>query len=366
MISTWIPVALALLLAVPASSAQESDHARHLRIQHLSAEAMSAADRAALDSHQRELVETGRIYGYNLEAGNWSYEQALCAPMPQTIMLHYFQDLPSGAESIFTALVPRAKGRVRIVPVLYRNATTFLPAPKNPHNYALFNALVPSDIARRGAGGGSNLLELSACYAELTGVPTHLAALPDADIGIAGAPAATVYVDLQHQSTHVTFGSREGERTYKIWSIAFNGDGRVTAASTEDHSVAAVVTAESSETSQPEKTTGQSPQASAGITNQPEKRSAEASPASPAPVTPSRTQPTTASTPSAPSAPATPASAASAGPAEPPSEPGWKYVLHPAEPPSKIVPLKPSPSEKDEAEPPDAAAESAPQNQPPQ
>ena len=373
MISAWTFAALALLLTAPApaSNAQESDHSRHLPIQHLAPDAMSAADRAALESHQRELVETSRIYGYNLEAGNWSYEQTLCASMPGTIMLHYFQDLPNGTESLFTALVPRAKGRVRIVPVLYRSATTFVPAPRNPHNYALFNELVPSNIASREAGGGSNWLELSTCYAELTGVPTDLPSAPNADIGIAGAPSPTVYVDVQHQSTQVTFGNREGERTYKIWTIGFNRGGRVIAASTEDRSVAAAVTAESSETSQPEKTTVQSHQASAEITNPPEKKSVEpapASPATPTPVTPSKIQPTSASTLSAPrtaGTPAPPTPAAPAGPAEP-SEPGWKYVLHPAEPPSRIVPQSPSPSEKDSAEPPGAAAQSSSQDQPPQ
>lgn len=367
MISGWTFAALALLLAAsaPESNAQESDHPRHLPIQHLAPDAMSAADRAALESRQRELVETARIYGYNLEAGNWSYEQTLCAPMPGTIMLHYFQDLPNRTESLFTALVPRAKGRVRIVPVLYRSATTFLPAPKNPHNYALFNDLVPSNIARRGAGGGSNWLELSACYAELTGVPTNLPSVPNADIGIAGAPSPTVYVDVQHQSTQVTFGNREGERTYKIWTIGFNRDGRVIAASSEDRSVAAAATAESLETSQPEKTTVKSPQASAGITIPTEKKSVEHAPASPAPLVSSSAQrPATTINQGAVSTPAAPA--ASAGPAEPPPEPGWKYVLHPAEPPSRIVPQPPPARETVEPKPSDAATQSDSQDQPPQ
>ena len=371
MISPWTFATLALLLAAPApaSNAQASYHPRHLPIQHLAPDAMSDADRAALESRQRELVESARIYGYNLEAGNWSYEQTLCAPMPGTIMLHYFQALPNGTESLFTALVPRAKGRIRIVPVLYRNATTFVTAPKNPHNYALFNDLVPSNIARREAGGGSNWLELSACYAELTGVPTNLPSAPNADIGIAGAPSPTVYVDVQHQSTVVTFGNREGERTYKIWTIGFNRDGRVIAASIEDRTVPAAVTAESSETSQPEKTTVQSHQASAGVTNPPENKSVEPAPAgSPAPVTESNTQPTTSSTLSAPRAASTPTQPTPAASitAEPPPEPGWKYVLHPAEPPSKIVPQAPSPAEKDSAEPPGAAAQSSSKDQPPQ
>lgn len=383
MISTWTLAALALLLVAPAPAVngQVSGHPRPLSLEHRSPDAMSATDRAALDSRQREVVSTARIYGYNLEAGNWSYEQTLCAPMPGTIMLHYFQDLPGGAESLFTALVPRAKGRVRVVPVLYRNATPFLPAPKNPHNYALFNELVPLNIARREAGGRGNWLALSACYAELTGPPTNLPSGPDADIGIAGAPSATVYVDVQHQSMRVTLANREGQRIYKIWTIAFNQDGRVTDVATEDRSVVAdnqpAATAESPETNQ---TTVQSqesalPHAAAEVTIHPAEKSAEPTPQPPAGIASSQAQPaapassspqpaaaaptsSTQSATSAPSAPAPPASAST----EPRSEPGWKYVLHPAEPPSKIVRPTPSPSEKDKSQPPDSAS----QDQPPQ
>ncbi len=144
MFPPWIFAALALALAAPASrpaNAQQSNRSHQLLLEHLDPDAMSAADSATVQMRQRELAEAARIYGYNIEEGNWSYEQTLCAPMPETILLHYSQKFSDATESLFTAVVPRASGRIGIVPVLYRNATPFVPAPKNPRNYALFNNL---------------------------------------------------------------------------------------------------------------------------------------------------------------------------------------------------------------------------------
>jgi hypothetical protein len=384
----WTFAALLLLLAAPAyrpANAQESNHSRQLPVQHLAPDTMSATDAAALQAHEGELAEAARIYGYKFEAGNWSYEQTLCAPMPETILLHYFQKFSDGTESLFTALVPRGAGRVRIVPVLYRNVTPYLPAPKNPRNYSVFNELVPRNAANR------DWLELSACYAEMTGGLTSLPPGASEDIGIAGAPSATVHLDVQEKSTSVTFAEREGARTYRIWSIAFNRDGRVTAAGTEERSVVAAKSvppaspAETSAPSQLEETKTQpvpgvsSSQPATEASKQPAQKSAQtptASVATESKIQPANgVQPATRSAipsppPAAPpanQAPATaqsmPRPATSAVAAEPPSEPGWKLVLHPAEPPSKIVSQAPPPPEKITPEPPDPTQQTAPADQ---
>jgi hypothetical protein len=369
MSSPWTFAALALALTAPAcqsANAQVSDQPRQVPIQHLAQNAMSAADRTALEAHLGELTQVARIYGYNMEAGNWNYEQTLCAVMPDTILLHYFQDFPNGTESILTALVPRGEGRVRIVPLLYHNATPFLPAPKDPRNYALFNELVPQSIAGKDAAASRNWLELSECYAELTGVPTNLPAGPNLDVGIAGAPSPTIYVDVPNKTTRVTFANREGERTYKIWSIAFNRDGKITAAGTEDRSVIAstptpqnqpAATAKIPVPTQPEETMVQpasrEPQPAAEAPSQPLRKPAEA----PAPVVAESKASATNSVPpatqTAVSAPPNVQPAVPAGTEEPPSEPGWKFTLHPADPPSKIFPPAPPPPGKVKPEPPD-------------
>jgi hypothetical protein len=373
--------ALALVLAAPASrpaNAQESDHSDQLPLRHLAPGAISEADRDSLEAHKDDLVEAARIYGYNLEAGNWSYQQTLCAPMPETMLLHYFKNYPDGTQSLFTALVPRGAGRVRIVPVHYRNATPYLPAPKNPRNYALFNDLVSPSTS------GRDWLELSACYAELTGGYTYVPPAHD-DIGIAGAPSATVHVDVRDKSTSVTFAEREGARTYRIWSIAFNRNGRITGAGTEERSVIAANAAQQAEpstkiqeTNLPTETKVQAAQAgTVKAVTQPASESAltlangPAESVPPSKAQPAPTAPTTART--FPAAPPTAQPAANAAAAAKPtvsasvnesaSEPGWKYVLQPVQPPSKLIAPAPPPSEKVTPNPPDPTAQPASANQ---
>src|SRR5690242_10961683 len=107
-------------------------------------------------SRPRQVAEAARIYGYDL-VSNWTSEAVACSLMPDVELFHYRETFPGGTESRFTAVVPREDGRVRIVPVLHHNATPFLPAPRNPRNYTLFNQLV------RGHAAKGTWLDLSAC-----------------------------------------------------------------------------------------------------------------------------------------------------------------------------------------------------------
>ena len=174
-----------------------------------------------------EIASSAKIYGYDLAEGNWTLEQVQCRAMPKVSLLHYRRTFSDGTESRLTAVVPLAGGRVRIVPVLHRNATPFLPAPLNPRNYALFNELV------RGSAAKGTWLDLSACYAALTGAGSGL----HSEIGIAGAPRPTVHTDPGGKTHGVTFATREGQSGYTVWNVSFDRFGRVTNASTEDESV---------------------------------------------------------------------------------------------------------------------------------
>lgn len=176
------------------------------------------------NAQQRDggIASAARIYGYDLAAGNWTMEKVQCSVMPTVSLLHYHQAFPDGTESRFTAVVPLAgSSRVRIVPVLHRNATPFLPAPVNPRNYALFNELV------KGSAAEGTWLNLSACFAALTGDGSGL----HSELGIAGAPGPTVHVDPDGKTHRVTFATREGQTGYTVWSVSLDRFGRVTDAS---------------------------------------------------------------------------------------------------------------------------------------
>lgn len=346
--SAILALALALPAAVPATAQQASG------FQHLNPLSMNPADRAALQSHRSEIIESAEIYGYNLVAGNWTYRQTLCAPLPQTILLHYREYFPDGTESLFTALVPRGKGRVRIVPVLYRNATPFVPAPRNPRNYELFNSLVPQDIAARELVSPHNWLDLSACYAEMTGADIIIPKGGSVEAGVAGAPTATIHIDSQHKSSLVTFADRETRGTFRVWSISFNHAGRVTAAGTEAYPVYQSGKA----TAQPVEA-ARTPEATAPE-QAPEKTESnvavQSSFAPPPPTSASAVKPNTVAEGSSSPTPA-PQPAAPAKPVEQTSqtqttEPGWKFIPQAPAPPSKFIPSAPQPPSKIVPQPP--------------
>lgn len=336
--SPWMIAALVLTLVVPACA--QLGASQKSALQHLAPDSMSASDQAALRAHRRELAEAARIYGYNLAAGNWSYEQTLCAPMPDTVLLHYTQQFPDRTESLFTALVPRRSGHVHIVPVLYRSATPFVPAPENPNNYAIFNELAVKSTSGN-AGTARNWSDLGACYAEMTGGHIDLYSNPEESIGIAGAPSPRLDIDAKDKTARVTVASREGVSTYKVWSISFNRNGRVTAASTEDQSVAVARVVQQATTPGT-----QSQQRSEPTYRQPAAQAASAGKTEPAANTQTATAVPQASSPGSETASAAAEQASDA--------PGWKYVLHSADPPSKIVPPAPPPPQKVIPEPPNA------------
>lgn len=314
--------------------------------QHLDPQAMSPTDSAVLQSRRSEIIESAEIYGYNLVAGNWTYRQTLCAPLPQTILLHYSERFPDGTESLFTALVPRGQGRVRIVPVLYRNATPFVPAPRNPRNYALFNSLVPQNIAAQELASLHNWLELSACYAEMAGADINIPKGGSVEAGVASAPTATIHIDSQHKSSLVTFADRETRGTFRVWSISYNHAGRVTAAGTEAYPVypsrtAAPQPVEAAQT--PEATAPEQAPA-------PVEASVPTQPSSAPPLSASTVKANTVAEGSASSTPA-PQPAAPANAVEQTSqtqttEPGWKFIPQAPQPPSKIIVSAPQPPSK--------------------
>jgi hypothetical protein len=344
--SAAVSAAFAVILtapAVPTAMAQQP----LARMRHLDSQEMSTADRAIVQAHRTEILEGAEIYGYNLVAGNWTYLQTLCAPMPDTILLHYIERFPDGTESLFTALVPRGQGRVRIVPVLHRNATPYVPAPRNPRNYALFNSLVPQSIAVQQLASSRNWIELSACYAEMTGADITIPKSGSVEAGVALAPTATIHVDSQHKSSLVTFADRESTGTFRVWSISFNREGRVTAAGTEVYPVI-----QSRAPRQPTAVAAQVPatESTPISPSQPTEASIPVShPVEAQPATqPART--TTMATNIGPAALAqkrqAPAKALTQTSQGETSGPGWKFIPQAPQPPSKFIPEAPQPTSK--------------------
>ncbi len=201
---------------------------------HLRLEEMNSADRDLVESRARDIQQSALIYGYDLASGNWQVEQGVCPQLPDTLLLHYLERYPNGTQSLFTVLIPRTSGRVRVIPVLHRNAVPFLPSASNPSNYELFNSLVSPETAQKDSVAGGEWLSLGVCYAEMVGGKPNVPSDPSLDPATIKAPAPTVYKDSVTGQRSIRFPDRDAADVVKMWSISLDSKGRVIAASNED------------------------------------------------------------------------------------------------------------------------------------
>ena len=208
---------------------------KYFSLEHRTPAEMENADSDLLQARHKELALAAEIYGYDITAGTWVYEQAICPQFPDTILLHYLDKFPDGSESLFTALVPRNAGRVSIVPVLYRNVVPYHSAVKNNRNFAIFNAMVSSATARKDSNLEGKWLSLGVCYAEVVGGRPNVPDDPSLDSATIKAPVATYRLDAATGQSQIQFSDREAANVFKIWTISLNQNGQVTAAENEDY-----------------------------------------------------------------------------------------------------------------------------------
>src|ERR1700758_3303928 len=145
-------------VVIDQSTAQtgQTKQIKYFSLEHRTADLIDGADRELLQVRKKELISEAQFYGYDITTSGWIYDQTICPQLPNTLLLHYLNKFPDGSESLFTAVIPRGTGRVRIVPVLFRNSSPYSPAVKNPRNFAIFNALVPDEIAKKDSGPEGN------------------------------------------------------------------------------------------------------------------------------------------------------------------------------------------------------------------
>lgn len=208
---------------------------KYFSLEHRAPDQMSDEDRQLVQSRKKELTTGAEFYGYDITAAGWTYEQAICPQFPDTVLLHYLTKFPDGTQSQFTALIPRGAGRVRIVPVLYRNASPYSPAVKNPRNFTIFNSLVPAEVAKKDADPEGNWLSLGVCYAEMVGSRANVPDEPSLDSATIKAPVATYRYDAKTNDRQVQFSDRGAAKVFTIWTISLNDQGRVTGAENEDY-----------------------------------------------------------------------------------------------------------------------------------
>lgn len=221
--------AFALTAAVPAAAQQDSGSA-WMSLGVRSESDMAAVDSASVHAQGGAINEQAAFFGYDLSLPGWQYTQAVCPAIPSSLILHYRRTARNGAESLFTALVPLHSGRVQVVPVLYRNATPFKSAVGSQRSLSVFNRAVPAALAEKELQSGGSWLQMALCYAEIVGAEPRVPRETDTNPGLMRAPAPTLLISEENHSASVSFTDRNAAHRYTVWDVAFDGRGRVIAA----------------------------------------------------------------------------------------------------------------------------------------
>jgi hypothetical protein len=207
--------------------------AKYLQLEHHPSSQIDATDRSLIHAKQREINTEATFFGYDLNAGEWDYDESSCPAIPDQLILHYRRQFSGGAQSLFTALVPRSAGRVFVVPVLYRNATPFRSATGNERSIAVFNRVVPADIAAQAIDPNGKWLALALCYADIVYGNANVLERPGADIGLARAPAPLLRLSEINNARGIVFTDRNAPGEYLVFNLTLNEKGRVIAANAQ-------------------------------------------------------------------------------------------------------------------------------------
>jgi hypothetical protein len=147
----------------------------------LSADQMSAADRALVSSTDTKIRETATLAGMELAVGRWDYQQLVCKALPGHVFLIYESENGPGDSSLFSAAIPRGgQGRVHVIPIERRGFSLFSPAPVNALTLAAFNRIRADEPENKSA----DWLATALCYAALAGARPAVSAVgKDASAG---------------------------------------------------------------------------------------------------------------------------------------------------------------------------------------
>ncbi len=210
----------------------------------LAPEDMPAADARTVMDHQREIVRSALIYGYNVDA-SYRYRQVACPLAPHHLILAYESTQPAGALSRFTAVLASDNGEkhptspVQILPILQYGMTPFRPAYSSPHSVEVFNRTVdPGPIASnqgtppaqypnlKGPSLKDPALTRSLCYLAMVGAEPAALRDPSVETATLQAPVPTqVFLDKERVQESFSIGS--SSTAYQVWSLTYSADGRL-------------------------------------------------------------------------------------------------------------------------------------------
>jgi hypothetical protein len=223
-------VGCSLMLGLPLAIAQATDAhpspqeppASPYKVQVLSVSQMAPADAQVLQTRRSDLNTAVKFHGYDMGSGTWIQSQVVCPYAPHYVIMHNVQLHHDGLISLFTALIPRAGGQVRIIPVLHHGAQALPILGASPTQVSLVDQVISAREVSEVPNQNGDWVTLAYCYGALAGAEP---VAPSAT-----APEETVpRVALHPNGTvrEMSFSVLGPDHFYQDWSIQFGGRGQV-------------------------------------------------------------------------------------------------------------------------------------------
>lgn len=138
----------------------------------LAPEQMSEHDRDLAEGNQTEIERRAALQGFGMGhnadegPGKWGYEQAVCPAFPDHLILEYSRIDGPGDVTLFSAVIPRGEGHVRVIPVRRHGYSLWTPSSSNELTIHNFNHMVKESETKTLP---PDWLTLGLCYTALAG-----------------------------------------------------------------------------------------------------------------------------------------------------------------------------------------------------
>ena len=194
---------------------------------------MTTADRELAEASEAEIARRAALQGFYLRSNSagiasgpagWDFEQAVCPVFPEHLILEYSHSNGPGDVTLFSVVIPRANGHVRVIPVRRRGYSLLTPSSSNALTINDFNHMVTEGRS----GLPADWLTLGLCYAALAGghVRASLQAqTPDEEAYPLFGPAKLI-VD-EKNTAEVSFADISPRRKAMDWKLTFAQSGRL-------------------------------------------------------------------------------------------------------------------------------------------
>jgi len=205
----------------------EAHTGRRQELEFREPQAMTAVDRELVAANETEIARRADLQGFHLDGdrgGGWGYEQAVCPVFPEHVVLEYSRINGAGDVSLFSVVIPRGEGHVRVIPARRRSYSLWTPAPSNALTINDFNHMVKENPD----GLSPDWLTLGLCYSALAAghVRAGLIGVSRTEEHFPLAPAATLAVSgkggAEVRFSDTTAGTRE-----MTWVMEFSQSGRL-------------------------------------------------------------------------------------------------------------------------------------------